>query len=82
MTNDTVVSPDGETDNTRERDLFYVVAGKYEGDGSANVKVSDSRPTLDEAIELADSLKSYPWVYIQYKDRYLCIWPKGFNLCD
>jgi hypothetical protein len=55
--------------------MFSVRAGKYD-DQQMNCKYSDEFETLDEAIKAYDNVDSYPWAYIQYKNRTLELWAK------
>lgn len=58
--------------------MFSVIAGKY-CDQEMNCKYSNEFETLDEAIEAYDEVASYPWAYIQYKNRTIDLWAKDNN---
>ncbi|MBU2968715.1 hypothetical protein KO527_05055 [Pseudoalteromonas sp. C2R02] len=67
-----------DTKQDSEIGMFSVIAGKYD-DQQMNCKYSDEFETLDEAIEAYGEVDSYPWAYIQYKNRTLELWAKGNN---
>ena len=58
---------------------FSVVAGKYDGD-DLNCKYSSDFATLDEAIEVYDTVSDFPWCYLQYKGRVLELYRKGLKI--
>lgn len=60
---------------------FDVVAGRYENGGPV-CKYSENFDTLRQAITAADRLAGYPWVFIQYGQRFLEIRAPGFQVFE
>lgn len=61
---------------------FCIVAGKHDSTRyglEANYKVIDQANDLLTAIEIADKLSDYPWCFIEFNDRYLQVFHKGFK---
>ncbi len=61
-------------------DLFYVLAGTWDGNEINCKYTSDGYETLEAAIVDYDDHSGYAWAYIQYKDRTISVMSHDFDL--